>query len=116
LDVTNDLVGTIEQVSTAVMPSGVGEMTINSVMVSGELIEFSMAGGAPGRSYLVKVDVTPVGAAPVEYVCWIYIDRTLATWPIANPPSFTFGSPILWSFTTSLDFSKAQNSWMLMCF
>lgn len=98
------------------MPSGVGEMTINAMMVSGDLIEFSLTGGQAGRSYLVDIDITPLGAAPIEYVCWIYIDRTLAGWPIGNPISPSFGPPTVWTYAPSMDYSKAQNAWMAMMF
>ena len=114
LDVSYDIINTIiSSVSAAVTPSGVGEMTINGLMVSGDIIELSLTGGVAGRSYMIKVDITPFGALPVEYVCWIYIDRTLALWPVKDPDLAYFGAPVTWAYAPSLDFSKKQNTWML---
>jgi hypothetical protein len=114
LDVSDDIVNTIIQsVSASVMPSGVEEMAVNAMSVSGDTIELSLTGGVAGRSYLVKIDVTPFGTFPVEYICWIYIDRTLAAWPVGNPDLLDFGAPATWAYAPSMDFSKKQNTWMI---
>ena len=115
LDISEDIPGAlIQQVSASIMPSGVNEMTINALIVSGDTIEFSMTGGVSGRSYMVKVDVTPYGALPVEYMCWLYIDRVTAGWPVPNPAYAQFGAPIVWVYIPSLDLSKPQNAWLTM--
>jgi hypothetical protein len=115
LDISEDLLGvSLQQVEAWVQPSGAGELTINALNVAGDLVEFSLSGGQAGRSYLVKVDVTPFGTLPIEYQCWIYIDRVFAIWPILDPPVAGFGSSTTWTYVPSIDFGKPQNSWMTM--
>jgi hypothetical protein len=103
----------IESVSAAIAPNGLSEAVIAALTVNGQCVDLTVGGGVPGRSYVVKIDVTSFGTPVAEYARALYIDRVFAAWPIGDPAGTAFGPAVTWqSNATQLNFSKARNSWL----
>ena len=90
---------TIVAASIAVQPSGVGEITINSIVIAGTILTVWLSGGVSGRRYLFKLiattDSTPQPRR-LEVDIMLLIDPLLATPPLSAPPSNGFSAPVTW--------------------
>jgi hypothetical protein len=97
LDVSADLgTETLSGVSVTVTPSGTGELTPSALSVTGALITVWLSGGVAGRQYVVSITATTLGGRTYQWPVRVTVDTTLATWPLAAPPSTGPGTPVAW--------------------
>jgi predicted Zn-dependent protease len=92
-----DSADTINAVSVAIAPSGIGEMTVSEIKVNGSFITIWLNGGIPARIYQVNVQVSTTGNRTYEWPTVVQISSDLVTYPIAPPDSAGFGPALIWS-------------------
>jgi hypothetical protein len=83
---------TLSAVTLAVAPSGSGELVASQLSFSGTVITAWLAGGVPGRSYVVKITGTCTTGRVFEWLVGLNVDPVLASFPLAAPPSTGFGT------------------------
>jgi len=87
----------IQTVSGSAMPSGTGELVINSLSV---VLPFSIAlnlsGGVAGRLYIVQLVVNTVAGRTFPYLIGLQMAQVLADCPLPPAPSPGFGTPVVW--------------------
>lgn len=95
-----DISDAIISASAAVSPSGIGEMAVLGVAVSGDILTTILSGGVPARNYAVRVDVRTAGGDVFEYYVGVLVDPSAATvMPPPAPPSAGFGTAVTWAST-----------------
>lgn len=103
----------IVSASVSARPSGVGELQVNTVVVSGTLVTAWLSGGVPGRSYTVKCDIATLAGRTFEVLVALPIDVALGVIPIPTPPSAGFGTAGTWAWAPEFDFANPLNSMYL---
>jgi hypothetical protein len=86
----------LASVAVSVAPSGVGEVTIGGLTVSGDSINVRMIGGVAGRFYIVKLVIVTQSQQTFEALISLPMDRTLAPYPLPVPPNLGFGTATNW--------------------
>jgi hypothetical protein len=92
---------TVTTASGSVMPSGAGELAVQSLgLNSGSLVVW-LTSGVPGRYYRIKIDVTTVDAFNAtrnyEWLIGMTVDPELAPATPTTPPSAGFSTPVTWA-------------------
>ena len=92
---------TVTAASASIMPSGAGELTVQSLsLIVSDLVVW-LTGGVAGRYYRIKIDVTTVDRSNVtrvyEWLVGLTVDPELAPAIPTIPPSPGFGPPVTWS-------------------
>ena len=79
--------------SLAISPGG--ELIPSALSVSGGAIGVWLSGGVPGRQYNVAITAT-TASRTYEWLIGIVCDPALATWPLPDPVTPGFGTPIIY--------------------
>ena len=97
-DATAWLAGdTLTQVGVSAAPSGTGELSVNSVTVSGSIIgPIEMSGGVPGRIYTVAIEIDTAAGRQDLWVIGLLINPILQSFPPVVAPSPEFGTQVVW--------------------
>jgi hypothetical protein len=93
---TNNGDDPITEVAVSSKPSGAGETVPDRIAVQGDAITVWMDGGFAGRVYDVKITITLLSGRVFTKIIRFPIDPSLATWPLTDPFSDDFGTPITW--------------------
>ena len=120
-DITNTRTGAVDPIvsaTLAVRPSGAGEIVPSRLSIddTGRFITVWFAGGVPGRSYLVNIEVITAGGRTYQIPIGIECDPLFATWPLAPVPNPGYGTALTWTFGPSLDFANPINSGFIPLF
>jgi hypothetical protein len=91
-----DVLGFITSVSVSAAPSGSGEITLNSVTVSGDVITVYTTGGAPGRAYTFQIDVGLSDGTTFAIPVSLFIASSLGLGVSDAAPSEGFGPEVTW--------------------
>jgi hypothetical protein len=100
LDVSGPLLDSggdsIASASVSVAPSGIGELSVQSIDVEDPIITAWLSGGVAGRHYTVRIEATTDGGRTFEWLIGLRIDPELATYPMPRLDSPHFGDAVTW--------------------
>ena len=85
---------TIAAVGVSVAPSGAGELSVATVTIEGNIVGAWLSGGVAGRDYTIRNDVTTVAGRTFEALVGLLVDPATAAFPLPDPPSTSFGTPV----------------------
>lgn len=107
---TSDL---IANVTASALPSGAGELTIQSVnQISNSVVQAWLQGGVPGRLYTIKLDIATFYGRQLSYQVLLPIDPLPYLPPVPVAPSPGFGTPIT-SNAMALETGAGVGFWAL---
>ena len=89
----------IASASVSVTPSGTGEMSPVSVVVTGAIINVKLSGGVAGRTYLVRIDASTQLLREYSWVVTLPVSAEFASYPLPIAPVAGFGSSVAWSYS-----------------
>lgn len=103
-DIDDELVS----VTLAVAPSGTGELTASDLSVSSGVITCRLAGGYPGRSYVVKVEGVCAGGDSKEWTIGLLVDEDLPI-TMLPPQCLDYGTALTWALSTNVVEDESGN-------
>jgi hypothetical protein len=89
----------IASASVSVTPSGTGEMSPVSVVVTGAIISVKLSGGVAGRTYLVRIDASTQLLREYSWVVTLPVSAEFASYPLPIAPVAGFGSAVAWFYS-----------------
>lgn len=99
----------VQSVAISVRPSGTGELLPLAIAVSGSLIVVRLAGGVPGRNYIVRIAAAGASGQTYEFNIGLLINPLLAAaWPLLPPPSTGYGTATVWLAGSGLQDSSGN--------
>lgn len=104
-----------QSATLASAPSGSGELTVSAFSIINGNAVFTTGGGQPYRHYRLRIVVTMISGAVVEFVAEQVVGALLPTDQAQPIPSTGFGTAVTWAYLPSLDFSQVRNGmWRLL--
>ena len=103
----------IFSVTACIKPSGAGELQGLSIGATATEISVELAGGVPGRTYLVRFDVATYANRTFSWLVTLPIDIDYAVPPIPLPPDPGFGPPIIFSNKYGMLLENGVSFWEL---
>jgi len=100
----------ISSVTVQAKPSGAGEIVINSLSVSDDILIITVAGGQAGRLYTYKFAVAMQNGRGFTFVAVQKVTPVSPSDQAQPVPSRAFGPLTTWTYGPSLDFSQPRNS------
>ena len=91
--------------SVSISPSGEGSDLViwaspvvpKALYMDGNVMTVWLAGGVPGRVYLLDIKFTTADGSTLAFLVSLPIVRTLAAWPPFEPPTDPiFSTPVTW--------------------
>jgi len=100
----------IQTVSTAIAPSGTGEMIGSNLMVNEDLLILTTSAGQPGRIYTTNFTVTMIDGRIFNFPVYQGVPPGLGGYPPMPPPNPGYGPVLTWVAPPGFDFRNPNNS------